>query len=108
MAGNIMEVNNDNFENEVLQSDKPVVVDFWAPWCGPCVMLTPIFEELEQKYAGKVKFVKINTDNNNSIATKFMIRAIPTVMLFHEGAEKERLIGLQPKQVFEQAIDKYL
>jgi thioredoxin 1 len=82
MANNIIEVTDMNFDQEVLQSDKPVVVDFWAPWCGPCRMLAPIFEQLAQQYGDKIKFVKVNVDENPTSAIRFNIRGIPTVMIF--------------------------
>lgn len=86
-----------NFKEEVLDVKGKVVVDFYAVWCGPCKMLSPIFEELEGKYAGKVKFVKVDTDQAEALAMKFGISAIPTVLLFEDGALKDGFVGLRSK-----------
>ncbi len=95
---NIMEFNGDNFETEVVKSDVPVLVDFWAPWCGPCKMITPIIEELAGEFDGKVKMGKVNVDNNQDLAAKFGIRGIPTVMLFKGGESINSFVGLRPKE----------
>jgi thioredoxin 1 len=96
------------FEMEVLQSDIPVLVDFWAPWCGPCRMLTPTIEELAQEYEGRVKVVKVNTDELPMIAMQYGIRGIPTVMLFVNGDVADVKVGVQPKQVYEAMIERVL
>ncbi len=88
------ELNNNNFENET-QSDLPVVVDFWAPWCGPCRSQTPILEQFADKYAGKVKVCKVNTDQNEALAARFGIMSIPTIMVFRGGEVTARAVGVQ-------------
>ncbi|MEO2082977.1 MAG: thioredoxin [Desulfurobacteriaceae bacterium] len=98
----------DEFEREVLQSDMPVLVDFWAPWCGPCRMLAPTIDELAQEYEGKVKVVKVNTDELPMVAMQYGIRGIPTVMLFVNGDVADVKVGLQPKAVFEAMIERVL
>ncbi|WP_457678232.1 thioredoxin [Thermovibrio sp.] len=98
----------EEFEREVLQSDVPVLVDFWAPWCGPCRMLAPTIDELAQQYEGKVKVVKVNTDELPMVAMQYGIRGIPTVMLFVNGDVADVKVGLQPKAVFENMIERVL
>jgi thioredoxin 1 len=98
----------DEFEREVLQSDIPVLVDFWAPWCGPCRMLAPTIEELSQEYEGKIKIVKVNTDELPIVAMQYGIRGIPTVILFVNGEPADVKVGLQPKAVFENMIARFL
>jgi thioredoxin 1 len=93
----ITEVNDSNFQTEVLDSDKPVVVDFWAPWCGPCRMVAPVLDEISQEMGDKIKFVKLNTDENQNTAAKYQIMAIPSLLVFHKGEEKDRVIGFKPK-----------
>jgi thioredoxin 1 len=87
-----------NFEKEVLKSEKPVLVDFWAPWCGPCQMVSPLIEELAKEVEGKVKVGKLNVDENPQVATKYGIMSIPTVIFFKEGKEVVRQIGLESKE----------
>lgn len=98
----------EDFEREVLSSDVPVLVDFWAPWCGPCMMLAPTTEEIAEEYAGKVKVVKVNTDELPMLAMQYGIRGIPTVILFVNGNVADVKVGLQPKAVFESMIEKTL
>jgi thioredoxin 1 len=93
----IKEVNDMNFKTEVLESDKPVVVDFWAPWCGPCRMVAPVLDEISREIGDKIKFVKLNTDENQNTAAEFKIMAIPSLLIFHKGEEKDRVIGFKPK-----------
>ncbi len=105
---NIMEFSGDNFETEVVNSDVPVLVDFWAPWCGPCKMITPIIEELSGEFGDKVKIGKINVDNNQDLAAKFGIRGIPTVMLFKGGEVFNSFVGVRPKEDLATAINSAL
>ena len=90
-------INKNNFENEVLKSDVPVLVDFWAPWCGPCRMLAPVMEQLADEQEGKAKVVKVNVDDNPELAKQFQVYSIPTVIAFKNGQETGRSVGLVPK-----------
>ena len=94
---NVLELTNDNFETEVVKSDVPVLVDFWAPWCGPCKMIGPIVEELAGEFDGKVKVGKVNVDNAQELAAKFGIRGIPTVMIFKGGESVNSFVGVKSK-----------
>ncbi len=102
------EVSDANFESEVLKNDIPVLVDFWAPWCGPCRMVAPIVEELADEYNGKVKFVKLNTDDNVATASRYGIRSIPTLLVFKGGQAVEQVIGFRPKSELKRTLDKVL
>ncbi len=106
--GKAIELNEANFEQEVLKSDIPVLVDFWAIWCGPCRMIAPIIEALAEEYAGKVKVCKVNVDENPNLAARFGIRAIPTLLLFKEGKVVEQLVGVQPKEILESILNRYV
>ncbi len=108
MGASIQHVAEKDWEKEVLQSPIPVFVDFWAPWCGPCKVLGPVFEELAGEYAGKVKFVKLNTDENQSVASKYGIMGIPTLKVFKGGAEIDAMSGAAPKDYLKDFLDKAL
>lgn len=108
MAGNVLEFGDSNFQAEVLDSSQPVLVDFWAPWCGPCKMLAPTIDELADDYSGKVRVGKVNTDESRQVAIDHQISAIPTVMLFKGGEVVERISGLQPKEQLASLLDKHL
>ena len=97
-------ITNENFEDEVVKSDIPVLVDFWASWCGPCKMLAPIIEELAKEYEGKVKVGKVNVDDEAELSLRFNILSIPTVILFKEGKEVNRLVGFSMKEDSEEMI----
>ena len=101
-------LNETNFEKEVLQSDLPVMVDFWAAWCGPCKVLGPVVSELAQDYSGKLKVGKLNVDENNNLAMRYSVMSIPTLKFFKQGKLVGELIGAAPKNVVETEIKKYL
>lgn len=106
--GQLIEFTESNFENEVLQSDLPVLVDFWAPWCGPCRMVGPVVESLAEENAGKIKAGKINVDENRALAVKYGIRGIPTLLFFNQGTEVKRIVGAQGKPQLQQTIDEII
>ncbi|MBR9675794.1 thioredoxin [Candidatus Woesearchaeota archaeon] len=101
----VVELSIENFDKEIKESSVPVVVDFWAPWCGPCQMMAPVFEELSKEFNGKVKLVKLNTDENQQIAGGFQIRGIPTLIILKDGKEVDRIVGFAPKEVLKQKIE---
>ena len=106
MAGeNTLKFDDDNFEAEVLQSDLPVLVDFWAEWCGPCLMLGPVIDDLAEIYNGKVKVGKLDIEKSPQIATRFGVQTIPTVLLFDQGEAVERMVGVKPKREFESILN---
>ena len=102
------EFTDGNFETEVLKAETPVLVDFWEPWCGPCRMVAPIVEEISNEYAGKIKVGKVNTDDNQMIASQYGIMSIPTIMIFKDGEVVERVIGAQPKAALTSKIESVL
>ena len=108
MADNVLEFTDGNFQSEVIDADQPVLVDFWAPWCGPCKMLAPTIAELASDYDGRARIGKMNTDENPQTATTHQISAIPTVMLFKGGEIVERFVGVTPKEKFSEALDNHL
>ena len=108
MAEGIIEIGDENFETEVMQSDLPVLVDFWAPWCGPCKAIGPLVEDLANTYGGRIKFAKCNVDNSPVTPGKFGIKAIPTLIFFKEGDVVEQITGMVAKSKLEDAINKLL
>ena len=109
MAGeNVLTLTDDNFESEILQSDMPALVDFWAQWCMPCKMIAPTIDKLADEFAGRVKIGKVDTDSNREISLKFGISAIPTIILFKDGQMVKKFMGAQEKSVLKQALDELL
>ncbi len=108
MAGNVIEVTDADFDSEVIQSDVPVLVDFWAAWCGPCRMVAPVVEEIAGDYAGRLKVAKLNVDENRSTAAKYGIMSIPTLIVFRDGEVKARVIGFRPKGELVRSIEQVL
>lgn len=106
--GNIRELTDAEFESEVLQANVPVLVDFWAPWCGPCRAIAPLLEELAGEYQGRVKICKINVDDHNSAASRFGVRSIPNLIVFKNGKVAEQLVGTRPKSQLAKALDDAL
>ena len=107
MSENVSEVTDSNFEQAVLQSDKPVLVDFWAAWCAPCRMLAPTVDALAEQYADNLSVVKLNVDDNPSIPSRYGIKGIPTLILFMNGEEADRLVGANSKDTIARMIDKH-
>jgi thioredoxin 1 len=103
---NLTELNEHNFQAEVLQSAQPVLIDFWAPWCGPCRAIAPVVEELANEHAGSLKVAKINIDDSPNLAAHFGVNSIPTLMIFKGGEVVDRFVGLQPKSRLQKAIEE--
>ncbi|ABB57860.1 thioredoxin [Synechococcus elongatus] len=101
-------VTDATFKQEVLESSIPVLVDFWAPWCGPCRMVAPVVDEIAQQYSDQVKVVKVNTDENPSVASQYGIRSIPTLMIFKDGQRVDTVVGAVPKTTLANTLDKHL
>jgi thioredoxin 1 len=106
MAPNISTLTTDNFQSEVISSSTPVLVDFWAEWCGPCKMIAPLLDELATEYDGKVRIGKVNIDNDQNLATQFGIRAIPTLLVFKGGQVVEQIVGMRSKKDLKASLDK--
>ncbi|MEM6452277.1 MAG: thioredoxin [Cyanobacteria bacterium P01_C01_bin.69] len=102
------QVTDSTFKQEVLESEAPVLVDFWAPWCGPCRMVAPVVDEISEQYDGQVKVVKVNTDENPSVASQYGIRSIPTLMIFKGGQRVDMVVGAVPKTTLANTLEKYL
>ena len=108
MSEFVSEVTDQSFESEVLQSERPVLVDFWAEWCGPCRMLAPTIDKVAQEYQGQLKVVKLNVDDSTGTSSRFGIKSIPTLIVFKNGAEQDRLIGNQPKDAIAQMVSRHV
>jgi len=108
MAGNVLEVNDANFEQSVLKSEQPVLVDFWATWCGPCKAIAPIVDEVATSYNGKAKVYKMDVDKNNSTPMRYGVRGIPTLLIFKNGQVAEQIVGFVPKETIERALNKHV
>jgi len=108
MAGNVLQVTDDTFEAEVLKSDKPALVDFWASWCGPCRAIAPVVEELAEEFAGQVKVAKLNVDESPNTPGQYGIRAIPTLIMFKNGEVVDQITGAVSKSHLEEALKKIL
>lgn len=104
----VQELSEENFKQEVLESDLPVIVDFWAEWCGPCKMLAPIYEEVSSEYEGKLKFTKISTQDYPSVAGENAVTGIPCLVIFSAGKEVDRIVGFAPKEQLKEKIDSIL
>lgn len=108
MAGGIIEVKDATFKDQVLNANEPVLVDFWAEWCGPCRMMAPVIEQMAQDYSGKMKVAKLNVDENPESASNYGVMSIPTLILFKNGQAVERFVGFRPKQELARLVDAKL
>lgn len=108
MSEHVKETSDGTFENDVLKSDRPVLVDFWAAWCAPCRMLAPTVEAVAEKYANSARVVKLNVDDNPSVSQRFGIKGIPTLILFKHGKEEERVVGATSEQAISRMLDKHV
>ncbi len=102
----VQEITDANFETEVINSDLPVLIDFWAPWCAPCRAIGPVVDELSREFTGKLKVVKMNVDDNPLTPSRFGVRSIPNLLIFKNGQVKDQIVGAVPKQMFVQALNK--
>jgi thioredoxin 1 len=108
MSEHVKETSDGTFENDVLKSDRPVLVDFWAAWCAPCRMLAPTVEAVAEKYASNARVLKLNVDDNPSVSQRFGIKGIPTLILFKNGREEERVVGATSEQAISRMLDKHV
>jgi thioredoxin 1 len=108
MSKHVLDITDSNFESEVLNSDKPVLVDFWAVWCAPCIALTPTIEALAEKYEGAARVVKINVDENPAVTNRYGIRGMPTLILFKNGREEERVLGAVSRDALSRMMEKHV
>ncbi|MBS1232837.1 MAG: trx [Nitrospirae bacterium] len=108
MAEGLLEATTANWDNEVMKAQGLVMIDFWAAWCGPCRMISPTVEELSKEYIGKVKVLKLNTDENSEIASRYKIMGIPTIMFFKDGVKLDQIVGVVPKQQLKAKLDSLL
>lgn len=107
-ANAVVHVTDNTFDAEVIKAERPVLVDFWAPWCGPCKAVGPVVEEIAEDYRGRLKVAKVNVDDNPSTAANYGIRSIPTLMLFKNGSQQDTLVGMAPKERLEDFVKKVL
>tara|TARA_B100000902_G_C27203809_1_gene860488 strand:+ start:369 stop:692 length:324 start_codon:yes stop_codon:yes gene_type:complete len=105
---NVIELNDSNFENEVVKSDLPVLVDFWAEWCGPCKMIAPSVEKISEEYSDKLKVGKLDVDSNPNISSTFGIRSIPTLLIFKNGSPVDQIVGAVSKEVISSKVDNHI
>ena len=108
MGANVIKVDEESWDREVIESNKPVMVDFWAEWCPPCLTVAPVFEELADEYCTKIKFAKLDIDDNQRLAGRYQIKGIPTFIVFVNGEEKLRLMGHKPKELFVAELSEWL
>lgn len=108
MSSNVIYLDMQNFESEVINSDKPILVDFYADWCGPCRMISPIIVQLADQYAGKVKIAKVNVDSNGPIAGHYKVMGVPSLIFFKDGREVHRIVGVQPKWQIASILDQLI
>jgi len=108
MAEGVSEVTTSSWESEVIKAQGVVMIDFWAAWCGPCRIISPTIEELSKEYSGKIKVLKLNTDENSDIASRYQVMGIPTVMFFKDGTKVDQIVGVVPKQFLKAKIESFL
>jgi thioredoxin 1 len=104
----MLQITKENFEKEVKQSDIPVILDFFAGWCGPCQMLAPVFEKVSKGYEGKIKFAKVDTEEQPDLASEFEVRSIPCLIVFKDGKESDRIVGFQGEEALKQKVDELI